>query len=65
MRQAAVSGIEKGKKRHTEQYRNKASNYRLVTKVYLSLGDYSIERNGIDNLSDGGQDGQHDVNRSK
>lgn len=65
MRQAAVSGIEKGKKRHIEQYRNKASNYRLVTKVYISLGDYSIERKGIDNLSDGGQDGQHDVNRSK
>lgn len=29
----------------------------MMTKVYISLGDYSIERKGIDNLSDGGQDG--------
>lgn len=36
-----------------------------MTKVYISLGDYSIERKGIDNLSDGGQDGWYDVNRSK
>lgn len=37
----------------------------MVTKVCISLGDYSIERKGIDNLSDGGQDGQYDVNRIK
>lgn len=37
----------------------------MVTKVYISLDDYSIERKGIDNLSDGVQDGQYDVNRSK
>lgn len=34
----------------------------MVTKVYISLDDYSIERKGVDNLSDEGQDGQYDVN---
>lgn len=43
------------KKRHLEQLKNKASNYSMATKEYISdseSGDYNMERKWIDNLKE-------------